>query len=142
MEALISAERITEILNDCLFKEDELENDKPKYPFVEVRGITMRLGFHKERLLSYKDEVKTMLLNLHEQFQANKGGGWSFLNACQDKNKVQWTNFHQRMEELFMLGLGLGLCKFTMSREIWPLMPGGMPYITVTANGGSHDTKR
>jgi len=128
---IIDANRVEAIIKDCLFRDDELKNGKPITEMVEVKGIMHNMGFHKERLLKHRDEVKIILNNLPEQFHKNIGGGWSFLNACQDKNDIQWTGLHERMEQLFLLGLGLGLCEFTCSRDIWPMMPGGMPYITI-----------
>ena len=76
-------------------------------------------------------EVRDMLSRLPEPFHRTKGGGWLFLNACNDRNGVQWTDFHQQMEQLFQLGIGLGLVKCLMSREMWSILPGEMPFYSV-----------
>jgi hypothetical protein len=133
-EPLISAARVEEIFRDCLYKDEEMagvpEGEAPE-GVVIVEGIISRFGLHPERLESHRDEVHTMLLNLPEQFQADKGGGWSFLQACDDRNGVQWTGLHQTMGDLFVLGIGLGLAKYLLPREMWSAFPGGMPYLAV-----------
>ena len=72
-----------------------------------------------------------MLENLPLDFQENSGGGMSFLKACDDQEGNQWTGLHRRMEELFVLGTGLGKVKCLMPRELWAALPGGMPYYVV-----------
>jgi hypothetical protein len=131
-EPLIDAGRIREILLDCLYRDDEIAADM-EIPdgAILVEGIIDRFGLHPDRLESHRDEVHTMLCNLPEQFQSDKGGGWSFLQACDDRNGVQWTGLHQTMGDLFVLGIGLGLAKYILPREMWPALPGGMPYLVV-----------
>jgi len=68
---------------------------------------------------------------LPEQFKGSAGGGWSFLNACDDKHGNQWTDLHLRMEQLFQLGIGIGKVKCLMPRAMWSALPGGMPYYAV-----------
>jgi hypothetical protein len=72
-----------------------------------------------------------MLLELPDTFMKTKGGGWSFLNACMNKNGEQWTAFHPKVQELFCLGLALDICSYTLPREMWKVLPGGMPYLVV-----------
>ena len=76
-----------------------------------------------------------MLAELPNQFQADKGGGWSFLSACDDRNGHQWTDYHQRMEQLFQLGLALGLVRCPVPRDAWSMLPGSMPYYVVDVTG-------
>jgi len=123
---MIDSQRVEEIFKDCLFKEGE---NTEKH--IKAEGITSTVGFHPERLENHKQEIITMLGELPDAFHEGKGGGWSFLNACQDKNGRQWTDLHQRMEQLFQLGIGLGKAKFQMPREMWKVLPGGMPYICI-----------
>lgn len=54
--------------------------------------------------------------------------GSSFLNACVDRDGVQWGE-HVNVDELVMLGQGIGKLKFCLPRERWDVFPGGMPYI-------------
>lgn len=87
-------------------------------------------GFHPGRLESHREQVKAMLAELDDSFQAKGGGGMSFLNACMTKDGEQWGE-HRNMEQLFVLGIGLGLAKWLSDRSLWRAMPGGMPYVVV-----------
>jgi hypothetical protein len=123
---MIDASRISEILKDCLFKEGE-DTDAA----VVGEGITRNFGFHPKRLKGYHAEVSEMLLQLPEEFHYN---GWSFLNACVDRDGNQWGD-HPNVEELFALGQAMGMVVCPVPRELWSLFPGGMPYYTVKAGG-------
>jgi hypothetical protein len=122
----LTSENVEKVFFDCLFKKGENTNEH-----IKAEGLTQTVGFHPERLSGHKEDVLTMLQELPDEFQQSKGGGWSFLNACNDKNGRQWSDLHQRMEQLFQLGIALKLAKWQMPREMWSLFPGGMPYITV-----------
>ena len=117
---------------DCLYKPEEVEGlpqgEVPK-GCIKVMGITTDFGLHPQRLESYRSVVEAYLAQLPETFRKSKGGGWSFLQACNLQDGTQWTGLHQRMEELFVMGLGLGKVAYcTDKREIWTAFPGGMPY--------------
>lgn len=131
---LISDERVVEVLRDCLFTNEEMPSAEVPEGAVIVEGIINHFGFHPERLESHRDEVTTMLQSLPLQFRTTAvggGGGWSFLNACQDANDVQWTGLHRTMDALFVLGIGLDLAAWLLPREMWDAFPGGMPYVVV-----------
>ena len=72
-----------------------------------------------------------MLSHLPTGFHKSGGGGWSFLQACQDDNDVQWTGEHRTMDMLFALGQALGYVALALPREMWAALPGGMPYFVV-----------
>jgi hypothetical protein len=38
---------------------------------------------------------------------------------------------HATMEQLILLGVGIGKVKSLMPREMWDVLPGGMPYYVV-----------
>lgn len=125
----LESARVTVILKDCLFREEELgAPGVPPEGAVIAKGLRMSLGFHPERLESYREEVRTMLAQLPSGFHEGKGGGWSFLNAAERADGVQWGE-HPNVEEL--LGLGLRLVRFTFPRDMWSYLPGGMPYFVV-----------
>ena len=128
---LLTAENVDTVFKDCLFKDDEIEEGRPKFPYTEAQGITMRIGFHTERLQGHKEDIHSMLKALPKEFMEGTGGGWTFLNACNDCNDVQWTGEHRRMEQLFLLGLAIEKVKCMMPREIWNTLPGGVPYYMV-----------
>jgi len=123
---VLNPERVNAIFTDCLFGDGE---DTSKY--VKAEGITSNVGFHPGRLEGHKAEIEAMLDELPDEFKKSGGGGWSFLNACNDKHGNQWTDLHLRMEQLFQLGIGIGKVQCQMSREMWSILPGGMPYYVV-----------
>lgn len=128
-EPLINADEVEAAFRDCLFDEDE-----PMEPRVEVEGILHTFGFHPERLESHRAQVARWLSDLPTEFRSTEyggEGGWTFMNACQDRNNVQWTGLHQRMDQLFALGQGLGLAKPVLSRKYWSSLPAGMPYYVI-----------
>ena len=128
MNKILDPQKVTTIFKDCLFKEGE-DTRNP----VKVEGITLNVGFHPNRLDDHKTEIEAMLNELPDQFQASKGGGWSFLNACVDKHGEQWTGLHEVMEQLFLLGMGIRKVECPLPRKTWRALPGCMPYFLVTA---------
>ncbi|MBY0559834.1 hypothetical protein [Hyphomicrobium sp.] len=76
-------------------------------------------------------EIAGMLAELPDEFQASGGGGWTFLNACDRRDGQQWTSLHATMEKLFMLGIAAGKARWLMPRDMWDVLPGGMPYVSV-----------
>jgi len=121
----LTSERVTEIFLDCLYREDEDTSNH-----IKAEGITTNVGFHPERLEGHRAEVEAMLMELPDQFLLSKGGGWSFLNACMDRNDIQWGG-HENMQQLILLGIGLNKVRFCMPRSMWSVLPGGMPYFVV-----------
>ena len=131
----LTANRVEEIYIACLFEDEELkEGDTvlerlPEHVMVE--GIVNNTAFHPDRLAEHVDEILEMLLELPDDFKESKGGGKSFLNACNDKDGNQWTGLHMRMGQLFDLGVGIGKVEPVLSREYWSMMPGGVPYYMI-----------
>ena len=130
MEALINSDEVMRVFRECHVKP---EKDLPD--MVKVEGILEIFYFKKSELSRHQEQVKTWLAALPEHFQAEQGGGWSFLNACHDKNEVQWTGFHHVMDKLFCLGMGLELVQYCLPREYWESLPGGVPYIVIHLKG-------
>jgi len=122
----LNPERVNEIFLDCLFRNGEDTSNH-----VKAEGITSTVGFHSGRLDSHKAEIEALLNELPDEFKKSGGGGWSFLNACNDKHGNQWTGFHQRMEQLFQLGIAIGKVESQLPREMWSALPGGMPYYVI-----------
>ena len=122
----LTSKNVQSVFMDCLFKDGENISD----PIV-VEGVVSKFGFHKDRLELHKEDILKMLLQLPKEFQKDSGGGMSFLNACNDVDGRQWTDLHQVMEQLFVLGIGCNRVKCLMPREMWKVLPGGMPYYVV-----------
>ena len=122
----LTSQNVEKVFFNCLFKEGENTNNP-----VIANGIMAKVGFHEERLNNNSDNIISMLNKLPKDFQKDSGGGMSFLNACDDYNGNQWTSLHKIMEQLFMLGLALGKVKCLMPRDMWKMLPGGMPYYVI-----------
>ena len=123
---ILQSDKVTEIFVDCLFNDGEDASNH-----VKAIGIMRGVGFHPERLESHREEIIAMLAELPDQFQQDKGGGWSFLNACRDKDGNQWTGLHSIVEQLVLLGIGIAEVEFIIPRNMWDALPGGMPYFVV-----------
>lgn len=102
---LIDAGRVQEIFLVCIYHPEELKDGKPiEGEPVLAEGITCNVEFHPGRLESHRKEVRGMLEGLPLEFRRTVGDGWTFLNACNDRNGVQWTGFHQRSFQLKKTG--------------------------------------
>lgn len=96
-----------------------------------VHGIMF--GIHLN-VKGHELEIKDLLNQLPRGFQqigVGGGGGWSFVKACEDRDGILWTSDHLTMDKLFMLGIVAGYAKYLLPRDVWQVLPGGMPYILV-----------
>lgn len=124
----LTSKNVDSIFMDCLFEEDTEENKKKA---IMVEGIISKFGLNPDAIKKHKGDVYSMLKQLPKMFQKNGGGGWSFLNACNREDGTQWTGLHATMEQLVVLGIASGYVKYTMPREMWKVLPGGVPYFSV-----------
>lgn len=127
----IDPSKVEEVFGDSLA--EDLDPDDVNYR--EIEGIVHPVAFDMRKLLMHHDEVAEMLSWLPMTYRppsVGGGGGWSFLNACNDKDDHQWTGLHWTMEMLVQLGIGLGMAAWLGSRDLWPAFPGGMPYFSVS----------
>ena len=122
----LTSENVHKVFVDCLFDEEPTEGT----PFIPTKGIMLRVGFAPDKIEKNAEIIKELLDQLPENFNERTGSGWSFLNACVDKDENQWGE-HQNVEELLLLGLGSGYVEYCIAREFWNIMPGGMPYFVV-----------
>jgi len=127
----LTAENVNRIFLECLFKEEEIAINVEDRVYVEAHGIMTHVGFHPGRIKEHEQEIEWMLLQLPKEFLKSVGGGWSFLNACEDVQGNQWTGLHKTMDELVCLGLATKKVMFLTPREMWAMFPGGMPYFVV-----------
>lgn len=98
---------------------------------VEVDAIAFLARLDKAKLADHAELILAMLLELPTEFRASAGGGWSFLNACNDRHGNQWTGLHRTMAQLFAMGQGLGLVACLLPRDLWEALPGGVPYYAI-----------
>lgn len=137
---MIEVSELDAVLRDCLFADEEVSDNTPPPDAVLVEGVVNKFGFHPQRLESHRAQVRTWLAELPHNFRESEGGGWSFLNACLLEDGTLWTGEHRRMEQLFALGIGLGMVRSVLPRDLWGTLPGGMPYYVITIDGESEQT--
>ena len=125
MSAKIDAQGVETVLRDCLFRPEESTDSA-----ILVDAVNCKFGFHPQRLELHRQQVQQWLSALPHEFRKSSGGGWSFLQACLDEDGEQWGE-HKNVQELLSLGMGLGLVKCQTPRELWAVLPGGMPYYVV-----------
>lgn len=135
---MIESQRVTEIFMASMFEEAELKADgSGPLDGLEIAygpGVRTNVGFNKDRLETFRAEIKDFLAELPLEFRADEGldgagGGYTFLNACVMANGEQWTGSHQVCEQLLQLGSGLG---YVQKLPIpGAMLPGGVPYFSV-----------
>lgn len=122
----LTAENVNRIFLECMFEQGESTEN-----YILGQGVITNVGFHPERLKKNEQNVSEMLAQLPDEFKKSVGGGMSFLNMCNDKDGNQWSDLHATMDQLVTLGISLNKVQFLMPREMWSVLPGGMPYIVV-----------
>lgn len=127
----MNAEKVREMFLSCLFKTEEL----PPKDYVEVEGLTQKFGLHPQRLAETKPVLIEMIDTLPEQFISGKGGGWSFLNLVIDKDGHQWTDLQLTAQEFLVMCMGNGLARIQLPRDMWHVLPGGVPYVEFSKEG-------
>ena len=126
---MIEAKDVEAIVRYCLYKDGE-ETSNAKM----VQGITVEFGFHPDRLAEKKADIDRMLLELPTEFRKTEGGGWSFVQACETKDGDLWGQ-HRDIEMLMCLGIAVGSVEYLMPREMWGVLPGGVPYFQILIEG-------
>jgi len=92
-------------------------------------GILTAVGFNGERLKEHEQDIIEMLQQLPDEFEFD--GGWAFVHACMRQDGAQWTGSHATVEQLMLLGIGIGKVEICSPRDTWHLFPGGLPYFVV-----------
>lgn len=122
----LTAENVERIFIACLGSHMDCGKD-----MVKVRGITFSVLLKKDALAQHTDEIVATLEELPPQFHEHHGGGYTFLSGHLTRDDRQWGE-HTHVEQLIVLGIGIGRVKFPLPRNMWDTLPGGMPYFMVT----------
>jgi len=130
MKEILTAKKVDALFNNCMFGTDESTEG-----YIKAEGIMVTVGFHPERIAAAKDEILAMLKELPDEYLMSSGGGWTFLNVCNDRHGNQWSGLHKTIEQLALLGIGAGVAEWQMF-ETRKVMPGGMPYFVVLDTQG------
>lgn len=122
----LTVQNVHETTMMCLFGATE-----KTHAAVIVQGVNLNIGFDPVRLEKHKSQITEMLSQLPDAFMQNIGGGWSFLNACNNNKGEQWTGDHATVDELLCLGLAIEKVAYNAPRNFWSAFPGNMPYFYV-----------
>ena len=121
----LTAGNVADVFVECQCDEN---TENAKGP---VKGVIHTVYFDLDALRRRHGDIEDLLDELPEGFHEGKGGGWSFLQACQDRHGRHWGE-HIDMEKLFLLGLAIGRVRepepMACLRDV---LPGGMPYYVI-----------
>lgn len=125
-EPVLTVDAVMEIWNACVAAPGDPEDDQ-----VRIDGASMDGRFSRTRLLNHRMRLRTMLVELPDNFLQSGGGGWTMLNGCVDRHQRFWTSDQRTVDRLVILGIGAGVANWTLERNLWDLLPSGMPYFQV-----------
>lgn len=128
---MITANDVRHTLLASLYPDEELEGTSTPIDAILVRSVRLYLGFKPKALESQREKVIEFINELPITFRSdlpNGGNGASFLDLCVDKNNNIWAA-HGDVDNLIALAIGLNLGEFCMPRDMWSILPGGMPYV-------------
>ena len=122
--------KLTSSAVDILFRGCLVYNREDGQDSKLVEGIRTAFLFDPGKLSEKKEEIVAFLMELPESFREEKGGGWSFIQACMDKDGNHWGE-HTHIEQLMTLGMGIDKVEYLLPREMWYALPGCMPYFVI-----------
>lgn len=127
----LTSKNVNDVFMDCLFCDGEIENGVPiGGEFIKAEGVVTKVGFHPGRIKLREEDIVSLLSLLPENFNMSKGGGWSFLQMPSDVNGNQWGE-QRNADQLLCLGIASGKMKILLPREMWNVLPGGVPYVAI-----------
>ena len=124
----LTAENVYALLEEC-------SRPFPVPDADDIITVQHHLYFSRDKLEANRASIDELLAQLPTGFRAlgygeGAGGGWSFLNACERADGVHWGQ--QRDVDLLLgLGLAIGSVQWSLPRDVWEVLPGGMPYFQI-----------
>lgn len=132
------SEIIRDTIKHCLYRQEEITDNKPPEGFIEGDAIVKKYAFHPGRLDEKKEIIKELLSDMQDPFFMDKGGGWTFLNMPFDRHDQQWGE-QPTAGDLCALGIASGMLKFLLPRDMWSSLPGSVPYVGINLDGFKED---
>ena len=123
----LTDKNVNQIFNECLFKDEELQDGKPTKDFSFAIGVATAVVFNTVRLNEHKSEINNMINELY-----GIETGTTFTNLCIKKDGTQWTSLHRTMDRLMVLGFATGLLEIpcNIPREEWAnTFENGLPIV-------------
>lgn len=107
-----------------------LEEHLPDLRFVHA--VFSRFVFDKQRLETLKPTIASVLEELPDNFHHSRGGtGATVLDMGMRRDGSLWEVDTVTVDGLIALILGTGLGKFCGNRDLWPIFPGGVPFLLI-----------
>jgi hypothetical protein len=123
----LTGDNVRKVFLNCLFDEGYTDKEVEERGKI-VKSVMVHVGFDSAKVNKNKEHIIELLEQLPDNFRKSSGsGGWSFLEACMDKDNHQWGE-HRSIDELLALGLAIDKIEFLAPREAWSALPGGLPY--------------
>lgn len=108
-----------------IFLDSLLTNDDSLKDFILAQGLVRQIRFHPKRLMAHKEEICALLAELPDDFRCSVGGGSSFTGLPWDRHGKRWTEIHQNVEQLFVLGNAIGRMSYVLPFD----MGKGFPHV-------------
>lgn len=127
---MINAEQVKNILRDCLFPEMPADDTK----CIGIPSVTRVFALNPSKVELHRSEIFTILRELPLEFWDQKSGGkdgYTFMSLPFDRDGNQWGG-QLRADELMALGLATGYMRYMFSKEMWMMLPGGVPYLIIS----------
>lgn len=119
----LTSKNVSNVFFDCLFRQEEIKDNKPLCDYTFVKGIRANFAFNSERLNKHQKDITDMIDQL-----PGIENETSFLNLCMTKDGIQWGE-HENVEQLVVLGVASGNLEYLLPKEMWSLLPGNMPIV-------------
>lgn len=100
---------------------------------TRVRGLATDYLLNVARLTSHAETVRSFLGRVSTRFYIDRGGGHCLDALGTRRDGVQWGDTYD-VERLLVLGLGLGLASFCLTRRRWHLFPQGRPFVSLNSD--------
>lgn len=127
----LTTENVKALMLECLAEDAEAENT------TVVEGLTRDYAFSLAAIERNVPNIKKLLAELPEAFRSDGGGGYSFLKAPFNRHGGQWGG-QSDAAELIALGIAARCAKYIFPRDLWEVLPGGVPYIVVEIQDGKY----
>jgi hypothetical protein len=124
----LTSQNVKDLFQKVLFNDGE---DTTNH--VPVQGITVNVGLHPGRLEEIKPQVKELLEQLPQEFHKGHGGGTTFMSMPALADGSMWGE-QRDAQELLLMGLATGYLTYCLPREMWMVLPGGVPYVVFDPN--------
>jgi hypothetical protein len=110
----LTSQNVNDTLLKCLYREEEITRRGREVIMKEakiVKGLQAQFGLKPSVVEEQRENIESMLMQLPPSFFFREEGE-SYVNAVVDGMGKQWTDFHQRVDELICLGLAIDAIKF------------------------------